>query len=359
MGLRTALYDSHLALKARMVDFGGWDMPVQYEGVLAEHARVRTDVGMFDTSHMDAFWLEGPDSLDVFSRMVTQDLRTLAVGSCRYGFMLNEAGGVLDDLIVYRMNETQWMPVVNAETALADFAWVRRGCEGTRTTVQDLRDKQGKLDVQGPKARATLTRVFGIDLADLKRFRWQRATVGAAEWIISRTGYTGEDGVEIYAPPTEILFAWQKLLDAGVKPCGLGARDTLRLEAGLPLYGHEFDAATSPAEAGFLRYCTKADTFIGKESLLQRAEKTDVRLVPFLLEGRQTARNGQAVRLASGENIGRVTSGSFCPTVGLALGFAYVALPYGCPGARWFVDNGRALLPATVAELPFLKTSQP
>lgn len=355
MGLRTVLYDSHQALKARMVDFGGWDMPVQYDGVLAEHASVRTDAGMFDTSHMDAFWLEGPDSLDVLSRIVTQDLRSLAVGSCRYGFMLNEEGGVLDDLIVYRMGEEQWMPVVNAGTAPTDLAWVLQQCAGTRTTVQDLRGKQGKLDVQGPNARAIVTGLFGVALADLKRFHWVRARVGGAEWIVSRTGYTGEDGVEIYAPPVEIRAAWQALLNAGMKPCGLGARDTLRLEAGLPLYGHEFDTATSPAEAGFLRYCTKADAFIGKEALLRRAANPDARLVPFKLEGRQTARNGQTVRAEGGDEIGRVTSGSFCPTVGLAIGFAYVAPAYARPGTRWLVDNGRSLLPATVVELPFLK----
>ncbi len=355
MGLRTVLYDSHLALKARMVDFSGWDMPVQYDGVLAEHARVRKDAGMFDTSHMDAFWLEGPDSLDVLSRIVTQDLRTLTVGACRYGFMLNENGGVIDDLIVYRMGNEQWMPVVNAGTAPTDFAWVLRQCAGTRTTAQDLRDAQCKMDVQGPNARTIVTRVFGIALADLKRFHWLRARVGETEWIISRTGYTGEDGVEIYAPPATIRAAWQALLDAGVKPCGLGARDTLRLEAGLPLYGHEFDAATSPAEAGFLRYCAKSDAFIGKEALLRRAANPAALLAPFRLDGRQTARNGQIVRLEGGEEAGRVTSGSFCPTLGLAIGFAYVKPQYARAGSRFVVDNGRSLLPATVITLPFLK----
>jgi aminomethyltransferase len=355
MGLRTVLYDSHIARGARMVDFGGWDMPVQYDGVLAEHARVRTDVGLFDTAHMDAFWLEGADSLDVLSRLVTQDVRTLAVGGCRYGFLLNEDGGVIDDLIVYRMGERQWMPVVNAGTAPTDFAWVLQQCEGTATAVRDLRDTQAKLDLQGPSALATLRRVFGVDAAGLTRFRWMRVRVGAAEWIISRTGYTGEDGVELYAPHAALFDAWQALLDAGVKPCGLGARDTLRLEAGLPLYGHEFDTATSPAEAGLLRFCAKPEPFIGQEALRRRAAKPEALLVPFRLEGRQTARNGQAVRREGGEPVGRVTSGSFGPTVGQAIGFAYVAPPYACPGTRWFVDNGRMLLPAEVTELPFIR----
>lgn len=355
MGLRTALYESHVALGARMVDFGGWDMPLQYDGVLAEHARVRADAGMFDTAHMDAFWVEGPDSLDALSRLVTQDLRTLAVGACRYGFLLNEAGGVIDDLIVYRMGEQQWMPVVNAGTAASDFAWVSQHCLNTRTDARDLRPTQSKLDVQGPNARSALARVFGLETSGLGRFRWLRARVGADEWIVSRTGYTGEDGVEIYAPHAAIAGAWQKLLDAGVRPCGLGARDTLRLEAGLPLYGHEFDTATSPAETPFLRYCTKAEAFIGQEALRRRAASPALRLVPFRLDGRQTARNAQTVRNGAGEPIGRVTSGSFGPTVGCAIGFAYVQQEYAQAGARWCVDNGRTLLAATVAELPFLK----
>ncbi len=354
MGLRTILYDCHVARDARLIDFGGWDMPVQYDGVLAEHARVRSDVGMFDTSHMDAFWVEGPDSLDALSRIVTQELRTLAVGGCRYGFMLKEDGGVIDDLIVYRMGETQWMPVVNAGTAPGDFEWMSRQCADTATSVRDLRASQGKLDVQGPNALATLARVFGLDLSALRRFRWMRARVGADEWIVSRTGYTGEDGVEIYAPHAVIRSAWQALLDAGVKPCGLGARDTLRLEAGLPLYGHEFDLHTSPAETLWLRYCAKDEPFIGRDALLRRAVAPARLLAPFRLEGRQTARHGQTVRAADGAEIGRVTSGSYGPTVGQAIGFASVLPAHAQPGTTIWIDNGRALLPATVATLPFI-----
>lgn len=355
MGFRTALYECHTALNARMIDFGGWDMPVQYEGVLAEHASVRNDAGVFDTSHMDAFWISGPDSLDALSRLVTQDLRSLPVGACRYGFLLNEDAGVIDDLIVYRMGEAEWMPVVNAGTATDDLDWMRRHCDGARVTVEDLRGIQGKLDVQGPNAVAILKSVFGLDLSDLKRFRWTRVENESESWIVSRTGYTGADGVEIYPPAASMRRIWQALTAAGARPCGLGARDTLRLEAGLPLNGHEFDPATSPAEAGMMRYCAKDEPFIGKEALLRRAAAPARLLVPFLLEGRQTARHGQSALLENGDVIGKVTSGSFCPTVGRALGFAYVAPAHASPGTRWFIDNGRSRLPAKVTTLPFLK----
>jgi aminomethyltransferase len=356
MGLRTALYESHIALNARMIDFGGWEMPLQYEGVLAEHASVRNDAGIFDTSHMNAFWISGPDSLDALSRLVTQDLRTLAVGACRYGFLLNEDAGVIDDLIVYRMSETEWMPVVNAGTAVAVLAWIRQHCDNARVTIKDLRDIQGKLDIQGPNAITIIKRIFDLDFSDLKRFRWTRVENNNEPWIVSRTGYTGADGVEIYPPAASMGRIWQALTEAGVRPCGLGARDTLRLEAGFPLNGHEFDPATSPAEAGMMRYCSKAEPFIGKEALMRRAAAPARLLAPFLLEGRQTARHGQSVVLENGDQIGKVTSGSFCPTVGRALGFAYVTPANALPDTRCFIDNGRTLLPATVTTLPFLKT---
>ncbi len=355
MGFKTALYDSHLALKARMIDFGGWEMPVQYESVLAEHACVRNDAGVFDTSHMDAFWITGPDSLDTLSRLVTQDLRTLAVGACRYGFLLNETAGVIDDLIVYRMGDNEWMPVVNASTAPYDLIWMREHSEGSRTEIRDLRGIQGKLDVQGPNAITIVERIFRIDLSGLKRFRWTRVENDGDVWFVSRTGYTGSDGVEIYPPAESMCRIWRALLDAGVRPCGLGARDTLRLEAGLPLNGHEFDSALSPAEAGMMRYCAKAEPFIGKEALLRRAANPATLLAPFLLEGRQTARHGQNVLLENGDRIGRVTSGSFCPTVGRAIGFAHVTPSHAAPGKRWFIDTGRTSLPATATTLPFLK----
>ena len=354
MSLRTTLYNEHLALNARIIEFGGWDMPVQYEGIINEHNAVRTDVGLFDTSHMAVFAVDGAGSLDALSAVVTQDLRTLAIGACRYGFMLNDAGGVIDDLIVYRMGETSWMPVVNAGTAANDLAWLQRHCQGAACQVRDLRGLTEKIDLQGPATVATLKKTLGIDIAGLRRFRWMRHEALGFQWIISRTGYTGEDGVELYGAPDALVAAWRAFVGAGVKPCGLGARDTLRLEAGYPLYGHELDLNHSPAEANLLRYAKKAEPFIGREALRQRAASPAVLLTPFLLEGRQSARHGQRVCDSSGANLGVVTSGTFAPTVGRAIGFAYVAPAAAAAGTQWRIDNGRAMLPAVAGTLPFL-----
>jgi aminomethyltransferase len=281
MNARTILFERHVAAKARIVDFGGWDMPVQYDGIIAEHNRVRTHVGM----------------------------------------------------------------VVNASTAPGDFAWVSNYVD-----AQDLRDTQSKIDVQGPHAISEATRILGFDLSDLKRFRWKRIN----DCLISRTGYTGEDGIEIYAPHVTIAAIWDTLMAHGIQPCGLGARDTLRLEAGLPLYGHEFDTTKSPAEANTLRYASKAEGFIGKAAMLARAQNLQEQLVAFKLEGRQSARNGQLVK--HGETtIGVVTSGSYCPTIAAAVGFAYVQPRTAALGSTFSIDNGRTLLAATVVEAPFYR----
>jgi aminomethyltransferase len=343
MNARTILYDRHLAAKARMVDFGGWDMPLQYDGIIAEHNRVRTHVGIFDTCHMDAFLIKGD-----LHPVVSQDLKTLAVGACRYGFLLNEEGGIIDDQICYCLGEAEWMMVVNAATAPNDFAWVSKHVDAT-----DLRDTQSKIDVQGPHALAEVTRILGFDLSDLKRFRWKRINA----CIVSRTGYTGEEGIEIYAPHETIASIWDTLLANGIQPCGLGARDTLRLEAGLPLYGHELDITKSPAEANMMRYAAKEEPFIGKAAMLERAKNPKELLVAFKLEGRQSARHGQAVK--QGEAIiGTVTSGSFCPTISAAVGFAYVKPQQAALGTTFSIDNGRTLLPATVVAPPFYRKKQ-
>ena len=247
MANRTILHDSHVRLGARMVDFGGWDMPVQYDGILAEHHRTRQDVAMFDTCHMDAFRVEGPGSLDFLSRLVTQDLRSLVDGRCRYGFLLRDDGGVLDDLIVYRFAADRWMVVVNAGTAPGDFAWFQSHAPAAGVALQDLRGIQGKIDVQGPNSQCPVETLLGMNLADMKYFSFRTFSVNGVAGVVSRTGYTGEHGYEIYAPVATILAFWERLLSLGVKPAGLGARDTLRLEAGLPLYGHELSTEVSPA----------------------------------------------------------------------------------------------------------------
>ena len=353
---RTILHDSHICLGARMVDFGGWDMPVQYDGILAEHHRTRQDVAMFDTSHMDAFCVEGPGALDYLSRLVTQNLRSLAAGRCRYGFLLRDDGGVLDDLIVYRFVSDRWMAVVNAGTAPGDLAWFQAHLPPKGVTMQDLRGIQGKIDVQGPNSQQSVEQLLGMNLSMMKYFSFLTFPVAGATGIVSRTGYTGEHGYEIYAPVSGILAFWERLLTWGVKPAGLGARDTLRLEAGLPLYGHELSAGVSPAEAGMLRYAAKNEAFIGRAALAARetaGEKS--RLVGFKIAGRQSARNGNRVLDATGALVGQVTSGSFAPTLGHAIGCAYVRPDLAVPGTALMIDLGAKKIEARVAPMPFYR----
>jgi len=351
---RTILHDSHVCLGARMVDFGGWDMPVQYDGIIAEHHRTRQDVTIFDTCHMDAFRVEGAGALDYLSRLVTQDLRSLADGRCRYGFLLRDDGGVLDDLIVYRFSSDRWMVVVNAGTAPGDFAWFRRHAPTAGIVLQDLRDIQGKIDVQGPNSQRPVETLLGLDLAGMKYFSFRTFTVDGVAGVVSRTGYTGEHGYEIYAPVATTLAFWERLLALGVKPAGLGARDTLRLEAGLPLYGHELSTAVSPAEAGMTRYAAKNEDFIGRAAVKARqAGGLTSRLVGFRIAGRQSARNGNRVLDSAGAAAGHVTSGSFAPTLGYAIGCAYVRPDLAAPDTVLTIDMGSRQLEARVTPLPF------
>jgi aminomethyltransferase len=355
-GLRTILHDRHVSLGARMVDFGGWDMPVQYDGILAEHQRTRQHVSMFDTCHMDEFLVDGPGSLDFLSRMVTQNLRTLADGRCRYGFLLRDDGGVLDDLIVYRMAVDNWMVVVNAGTSPNDFKWMKSHLPKTGATLKDMRGTYGKLDVQGPESRAAMEKVLGYSLGEMGYFTFKNIVLDGALAVISRTGYTGEHGYEIYAPEADIAKLWDKLLESGVRPAGLGARDTLRLEAGLPLYGHELNETLSPVEAGMMRYAVKEEDFVGRAALLARQASGPARkLVGFTITGRQSARNGNRVLDMSGAEAGVVTSGSFAPSLGQAIGYAYVRPDFSAVGATFKIEVGSRQLDATVVTPPFYR----
>lgn len=340
-----------------MVPFSGWEMPVQYDGVIAEHHRTRNDVALFDTCHMAAFRVTGGGSLDLLSRLLTADLRSLADGRCRYGFILRQDGGILDDAITYRLRSDHWMVVVNAGTAQSDFEWFERhAAEASDVTLEDLRPSQGKLDLQGPRSSAVMAEVFGLSLSALKGFGFTCVTAAGVAMLVSRTGYTGEIGYELYAPLPSIPLLWDRLIAAGVRPAGLGSRDTLRLEAGLPLYGHELSVDVTPVEAGLMRYASKDEPFIGRSALLARqAGPRATALAPFRIEGRQTARNGHRVRDAAGADAGFVTSGSFSPTLGHAIGFAYVRPELAVPGQPVRIDAGRCFLEATVTTSPFYR----
>jgi aminomethyltransferase len=353
---QTPLIENHKRLKARLVDFGGWELPVQYDGIVAEHQRVRNEAGMFDTCHMNSIRISGDGALDFLSHVFSGDLRSLADGRCRYGFLLREDAGVLDDLIVYRLSAAEWMAVVNAGPSESDYAWLASHLPANGVELTDLRGVQGKIDVQGPKCLAAVEKVLGTSLADLGFFRVRPF---GQKGLVSRTGYTGEFGFEIFAPVEDSPGMWDKLLAEGVKPAGLGARDTLRLEAGLPLYGHELSTDVSPFEAGMMRFAGKEEDFIGRAALIERAKNsTSLRLIPFKIDGRQSARNGQKVLDNNGNEAGYVTSGSFAPTLNHSIGFAYVRPDLTEVDTELKIDSGRREpLAAKVTVAPFYKRS--
>ena len=350
---KTPLYELHLLSGGRLVDFSGWFLPVQYDGILAEHHRTRQDVSMFDTCHMGRFWVTGPGSREGLSRLLTTDIRSMKDGQCKYGFLLREDGGILDDLITYRFSDTRWMIVVNAGPLPKDRDWIRsRLPDGVM--FEDASARMAKLDVQGPNAFAKVDEALGVEAASLGYFKFKTFEFGG-EAIVSRTGYTGEKGVELYVDAARIVEVWNRFIKAGVKPAGLGARDTLRLEAGLPLYGHELTEDVTPVEAAMDRYAAKPESYVGCEAVRRHREQGPGKvLVGFRIEGRQAARAGQTV-LAAGRPVGMVTSGSFSPTLQCVIGVAYVERALAVPGGKIQVDTGRALLDAVVVKPPFYK----
>lgn len=353
-GKKTPLWDTHVRLGARMVPFGGWSMPLQYEGILAEHQRTRTDAAVFDTCHMGRFLVSGRNSLQALSVLLTTDLRRMKDGQCRYGFLLREDGGILDDTIAYRFNEERWMVVVNAGTQARDREWIAARLPAG-IEFEDASVRMAKLDVQGPRSPEIVSRLIELDAAGLGYFRFTAFRYGGSEAVVSRTGYTGEKGVELYVSAGHVVELWSRLLAAGVKPAGLGARDTLRIEAGLPLYGHELSEDVTPVEAGMERYAAKPEDFVGKAAVTARLREGPAsRLMGFRIEGRQSARAENPV-LAGGAAAGQVTSGSFSPTLQCVIGFAYVRAGLAKPGTRVQVDTGRNRLEAELVAPPFYK----
>lgn len=351
---KTPLCSSHERLGAKMVDFSGWCMPVQYDGIMNEHHRTRNEVTMFDTCHMGRFMISGSGAVNDLSRLVTQDARTLKAGRCRYGFLLRDDGGILDDLIVYRLDAERFMVVVNAGTREKDFSWFDAHLTD-ETFIADVSETMSKIDVQGPQSAAKVSALLGAKAVAPGYFGFAIVTFKDSKIIVSRTGYTGETGYEIYADTPVLVGIWESLLEAGVKPAGLGARDTLRLEAGLPLYGHELTEDVSPVEAGMMRYASKNEDFIGKMALKKKMEKGfTFQLIGFKTTGRQTARNGNRVHL-DGRQIGWVTSGSYAPSLGYSIGMAYIETAAVKADLGFEVDTGRNRIGAVISLLPFYR----
>lgn len=347
---RTPLYDTHVALGARLVPFGGFEMPVQYTGIIDEHERCRRGAAIFDTCHMGEFQCAGPAAVQDLERLVSCRVKTLKEGRCRYGMMLNPAGGVLDDLIIYRLGIDSFMIVVNAATRATDAAWIREHLSAN-TRFQDLSEDLGKLDVQGPESARVVSDILDKSVVELPYFAFARLSYRGGDLIVSRTGYTGELGYEVYAPVGCLGALWHAFMDAGASPAGLGARDTLRLEAGLPLYGHELSAEVNAAAGGMARSLSKEKAFIGREAV--DASDGLKRLVALRLAGRRAARAGDDVILAGG-CCGTVTSGSFAPSLGCAIALAYVSGTLEA-GMEVTVGPARKQMSATVTALPFYR----
>lgn len=359
--MRTPLYAAHVRHGARLVDFAGFEMPVQYDSILAEHAAVRESAGVFDVSHMGQIEIEGPDALPAVGRLLSRPVRDLAIGRVRYALMCNEAGGVVDDVTVYRTGEARFFLCVNAANIAKDEAWIRKHVSGD-ARVHNTSNATGLIALQGPRSVDILAALGAQEARELRRFRYDELTVAGRSAGVSRTGYTGADGFEIYCAAADAESLFEAFIDPspalGAKPAGLGARDTLRLEAALPLYGHELDDETSPLAAGLDRFVVRDHEFIGCDAILERERAGHgLVLAGFVLEERGIARGGYPV-VHDGAPVGRVTSGAPSPTLGKSIGLAYVPAALAAIGQTWSVKVRNRHLSARVVETPFVGGAQ-
>lgn len=345
--LTTPLNSWHRANGARMVPFAGWDMPVQYTGILDEHKHTRAAASIFDISHMGEFLLDGPGATDALSGIVTHNLSTLAPGKCRYGFLLNETGGILDDLIIYRLALDNYMLVVNGACEHSDFTWIASRLPDS-VAFSNKSPETAKIDLQGPESFAVLSAVLPGNWADLGYFSFRETSLEGFSLLVSRTGYTGELGYEFYLPWDKAEVLWTRLVaDGRVRPAGLGARDTLRLEAGLPLYGQDLDTNHTPVEAGFAGMITSPADFTGKAAL----DTVRERLIGLKIDGRRSARHFDEVYLGE-DKVGVITSGSIAPSLGYCVALAYVRADMA-EAEQFTVKAARTTLQATRVPTPF------
>jgi glycine cleavage system T protein (aminomethyltransferase) len=354
---RTPLHAAHVRLGARMIGFGGWDMPVQYAGIVDEHRTVRGAVGCFDVSHMGEFEFRGADARTALQRITTNDVATLEVGQVQYSLLCYEEGGIVDDLTLYRLADDHYMMTVNAANIDKDWAWVTGHLAG-RVDAKNVSADTGLIAVQGPKAEALVGRLADIDVTAIGYYRFARGRVAGTPAIVSRTGYTGEDGFELYLPATGTEAAWDALLTEGkrdgVAPIGLGARDTLRLEMKYALYGNDIDQTTNPLEAGlgWVVKPAKGD-FVGKAAIERvRAEGPKRRLIGFQMVDRAVARHGYRI-VRDGREVGQVTSGSYGPSVDGYIGIGYVPTALATVGTPIEVEVRGRPQQARVTKTPF------
>ncbi|QNP70052.1 glycine cleavage system aminomethyltransferase GcvT [Streptomyces roseirectus] len=360
---RTALDALHRSLGATMTDFAGWDMPLRYGSERDEHTAVRTKAGLFDLSHMGEITVTGPQAAALLNHALVGDLAAVGVGRARYTMICRADGGILDDLIVYRLAETEFMVVANASNAQVVLDALTERAAGFDALVRDDRDAYALIAVQGPEAAGIVGALTDADLKGLKYYAGLPGTVAGVRALIARTGYTGEDGFELFVAPSDAVALWEALsaegADAGLVPCGLSCRDTLRLEAGMPLYGHELSTDLTPFDAGLGRVVkfAKEGDFVGRAALAEAAELAAQQpprvLVGLVAEGRRVPRAGYAV-VADGAVIGEVTSGAPSPTLGKPIAMAYVDAAHSAPGTAGVgVDIRGSHEPYEVVALPF------
>ncbi len=349
---KTSLYQSHLDAGAKMVDFGGWHMPINYGSQIEEHHAVRRDCGMFDVSHMTVIDVAGVEATDFLYKLLAGDIKKIQVNQALYSTMLNEQGGVIDDLIVYKQADNRYRIISNAATRDKDLDWMNDQVKDFSVTIEEHPDL-AIIAVQGPNSEHILNQLVAADLSQLKKFR----SIKSDDLFIGRTGYTGEDGFEIVLPSDRAPDFWQKLMDAGVKPCGLGARDTLRLEAGLHLYGQDMDEDNSPINCGLAWSVRKQDhDFIGGSVIAQQREQgADHKMVGLVLDGRGILRHGQTVSDDTGE-IGIITSGGFSPTTERAIALARI--PKNNTHEKLTVHIRKKQLPCHVVKPNFVRNGQ-
>ncbi len=351
----TCLHSRHVARGAQMSPFGGFDMPIQYDGIVEEHNAVRLHVGVFDVSHMGEVLISGPDAEKYVNHIFTNDLTGAPDRTIYYGMMLYPNGGVVDDLLVYKRNDREFFLVPNAANIDKDVDWMMKNAEGFDVKIDHLSERYGELAVQGPEAEDTLRKVLGIDCSDLTFYTFKDIVFEGEDVIVSRTGYTGEDGFEIYASHDLTCRLWDRLMEAGVQPCGLGCRDTLRFEAGLPLYGDELTDEVTPIEAGFGMF-VKLDKpeFIGKEACArQKTEGVTRKNVGLELQGNAIPRHGYEVLNAEGEKIGEVTTGYHSITLDKNIAMALIDARYAKLGSEVQVRVRRKVFPAVVVKKRF------
>lgn len=356
---RTPLYDEHLTLGAKMVDFAGWEMPIEYSGITNEHLSVRNNCGLFDVSHMGEIFISGPDSEAYIQKLVTGDVTKIVDNQIMYTMMCYEHGGIVDDLLVYKFNQENYLLVVNASNTLKDYEWIVKHCDDYRVVIQDKSVKYGQVALQGHNAEKILQQFTTYDLSSLKYFYFDLFKVCDEDCLVSRTGYTGEDGFEIYSSRESIVKIWRALINAGALPVGLGARDTLRFEAGMPLYGNEISESISPLEAG-LGYFVKLDTdFIGKEALLkQKEEGLKRKLVGLELQRKGICRHGYPVFNLEEIEIGVITTGYLLPERELCVALALINSEEAVLGNDVLVNIRNKLFEAKVINKKFLNKNK-